>query len=128
MNKDKLILKDGTEIELETGASLSAIGVLSADKAAMVATWDKMTADNLSTVQIKNGDGLVVGNYADLVLVSETSTVKADGTVLTYFSLREKTDVEKRLDVIEDGQSMQNGAIDDLGAITSALADAQEGA
>lgn len=128
MNKDKLVLKDGTEIELETGASLGTLGVLSADKAAMVVTWDMFTPDNLAAVQIENGDGLTVGNYVDLVLVSETSTVNTDGTVLTYFNLREKTDVEKRLDAIEDGQSMQNGAIDDLGAITSALADAQEGA
>lgn len=128
MNKDKLVLKDGTEIELETGASLSTLGVLSADKAAMVVAWDKLTSDNLAAVQIENGDGLTVGNYVDLILVSETSTVNADGTIFTYFGLREKTDVEKRLDVIEDGQSMQNGAIDDLGAITSALADAQEGA
>ena len=126
MNKDKLILKDGTEIELESGASLSALGVLSEDKAAMVDVWDKLTADNLATGRIKNGDGLVVGNYTDLALVSETSTVNVDGTILTYFNLREKSDIEKRLDVIEDGQEMQNGAINDLGEIASVLAEAQE--
>lgn len=126
MNKDKLILKDGTEIELETGASLSSLGVLSADKADMLATWDKLTPDNLSSVQIKNGDGLVVGNYTDLILVSETSTINPDGSILTYFNLREKSDIEKRLDAIEDGQEMQNGAINDLGEITSVLAEAQE--
>ena len=128
MNKDKLVLKDGTEIELETGASLSTLGVLSADKAAMVVAWDKLTPDNLAEVQIKNGDGLVVGTYTDLILVSETSTVNADGTVLTCFRLREKSDVEERLDAVESGLSTHTGAIDDLGAITSALADAQEGA
>ena len=126
MSKDKLILKDGTEIELETGASLGSLGVLSIDKAAMVATWDKLTPDNLATVQIKNGDGLVVGEYTDLALVSETSTINADGTILTYFNLREKSDIERRLDAIEDGQEMQNGAINDLGEIASVLAEAQE--
>ena len=126
MNKDKLILKDGTEIELESGASLGALGVLSADKAAMVDVWDKLTADNLATGRIKNGEGLVVGNYTDLALVSETSTVNVDGTILTYFNLREKSDIEKRLDTIEDGQEMQNGAINDLGEIASVLAEAQE--
>lgn len=125
MNKDTMILKDGTEIELESGASLGALGVLSADTSAMVATWDKLAPDNLSEVQIKNGDGLVVGNYAGLVLTVVTSIIK-DGGILTYFNLREKSDIEKRLDAIEDGQEMQNGAINDLGEITSVLAEAQE--
>lgn len=109
MGKDKLVLKDGTEIKLETGASLSRIGVLSADKAAMVATWDKLTPDNLSSIQIKNGDGLVVGNYADLILVSETSTINTDGTILTYYFLREKTDMEKNMDNVT-AQTEQNTA------------------
>lgn len=127
MSKDKLVLKDLTEIELRTGASLSHLGVLSADKASMVAIWDKLTAENLEEVQIKNGDGLVVGNYTELVLVSENSTVNADGSVLTYFNLREKTDVEKRLSAVEKGQEVQDGAIIDQAEVLSALAEAQEG-
>lgn len=94
MNKDKLILSNGTEIELETGASLSSLRVLSADKTAMIATWDVFTEDNLSEVQVKNSDGLTVGNYQNLALVSETSTIKEDGTILTTFFLREKTELE----------------------------------
>ena len=109
MSKDKLILKDGSEIELETGASLRAIGVLSADKAAMVAIWDRITSDNLSVVQIQNGSGLVVGNYTDLVLVSATSVINADETILTYFNLREKTGMEKNLDNVT-AQTEKNSA------------------
>lgn len=109
MDKDMLILKDGTEIKLETGASLSALGVLSADKTAMVATWDKLTPDNLAVVQVKNSDGLTVGNYTDLILVSETSTINTDGTILTYFNLREKTDMEKELNSVSV-QTEQNTA------------------
>ena len=58
--------------------------------------------------------------------MSETSVVNPDGSILTYFTLREKSEIEKRLDAIDDGQSMQNGAIDDLGEITSVLAESQE--
>ena len=94
MNKDTLVLKDETVIELESGASLGSLKVLSADKAAMAATWDMLTKDNLSEVQVKNGDGLTVGNYQNLALVSETSTIKEDGTILTTFCLREKTELE----------------------------------
>lgn len=126
-NKDVLILKDNTNIELEAGASLAALQVVASDRAAMLATWEKLTPENLSQAQIRSGDGLVVGTYTDLVLVSETSVVASDGSVLTTYSLREKTDVEKRLDALETGQDVQNGAIDDLGAVTSTIAEQLEG-
>ena len=121
--KDKMILKDNTTIELEAGASLANIQVAAADRADMVEIWGKLTEDNLSSVQIQTGAGLTVGTYTDLVLVSETSTVSPDGTVLTSYHLREKTDEEKRLDALEEGQTVQDGAISDLGSATSALAD-----
>lgn len=122
-----MILTDGTTIELETGASLSAIKVQATDRSAMLETWAKLTPANLSSVQIKNGDGTVVGNYTDLVLVSETSTVAADGSILTDYCIREKTAEEKRLDALEAGQEVQDGAIEDIAAVTSALAEQAEG-
>ena len=126
MNKDKLILKNGHEIELEAGAILGALQVVSADRAAMLATWELLTPDNLSQVQIKNGAGLTAGTYTDLVLVSETSVVASDGTVLTTYSLREKTDVERlaeRVTVVEEGQQVQDGAINDVATLAGALAE-----
>lgn len=123
MNKDKMILKDNTTIEIEAGASLSNVQVAAADRAGMVATWEKMTDDNLSSVQIQTGDGLTIGTYTDLVLVSETSIVSADGSVLTSYHLREKTDEEKRLDALEEGQAVLDGAVSDLGSATSVLAE-----
>ena len=121
--KDTMILKNGTIIELEAGASLGALQVVATDRAAMVATWEVLTPDNLAAVKIKNGDGIVIGNYTDLVLASETSTVSADGAVLTTYSLREKTDIEKRLDAVEEGQAVQDGAIGDLGEAVGTLAE-----
>ena len=121
--KDKMILKDNTTIELEAGSSLANIQVAAADRADMVEIWGKLTEDNLSSVQIQTGAGLTVGTYTDLVLVSETSTVSPDGSVLTSYRLREKTDEEKRLGALEEGQAVQDGAISDLGSATSALAD-----
>lgn len=121
--KDKMILKDNTTIELEAGSSLANIQVAAADRADMVEIWGNLTEDNLSSVQIQTGAGLTVGTYTDLMLVSETSTVAAGGSVLTSYRLREKTDEEKRLDALEEGQAVQDGAISDLGSATSALAD-----
>lgn len=105
MDKDKLVLSNGIEIELEAGASLGALQVVSTNREAMLATWGLMTEDNLAAVQIKNSAGLTVGTYTDLVLVSETSVVASDGTVLTTYSLRPKTAVERlteRVDAVEE--------------------------
>ena len=121
--KDKMILKDNTTIELEAGSSLANVQVAAADRADMVEIWGKLTEDNLSSVQIQTGAGLTVGTYTDLMLVSETSTVAADGSVLTSYHLREKTDAEKRLDALGEGQEVLNGAVDDLGKATSDLAE-----
>lgn len=123
--KDTLILKDGTVIELEAGASLGAMQVLSADKASMVSTWDKLTMNNLEVVQVKNGDGMVVGNYPGLLLVSETSVVGPDGSILTTYNLRQKTELEKlaeRVTAVEEGQQVQDGAINDIATVTGQIA------
>ena len=124
--KDKIILKNNMEVELESGASLGALQVLSDDRAAMLATWELLTPDNLAAVQIKNGAGLTVGTYTDLVLVSETSVVASDGKVLTTYSLRPKTDVERlteRVAVVEEGQQVQDGAINDVAKLAGSLAE-----
>lgn len=124
--KDKMILKNNMEVELEAGASLGALQVVSADRTAMLATWELLTPDNLSQVQIKNGAGLTVGTYTDLVLVSETSVVASDGTVLTTYSLRPKTAVERlteRVEVVEEGQQVQDGAINDVATLAGTLAE-----
>ena len=125
MRKDILILKNGEEIELESGSSLNDIRAMFSDKQSMIAAWNQMTAENLSVVSIKNGDGVTVGRYENLVLESETSYPRKN-EILTSFHLREKTEMEIRMDAMESSQEMQNGAIDDLGAITSVLAESQE--
>ena len=92
----------------------------------MLATWELLTPDNLSQVQIKTGAGLTVGTYTDLILASETSVVASDGMVLTTYSLRHKTDVERlaeRVTVVEEGQQVQDGAINDVATLAGTLAE-----
>jgi len=102
---DKLILADESIIELETGASLSSLGVVSESKEKMLETWNLLTEENLKTVQVRNGNDLVVANYTNLVLVSETSAIQSDGTVYTRFNVREKT--QEELDIEELKADMQ---------------------
>lgn len=123
MSKDKLILKDGTTIELESGSSLDAIKAATENRKTMLEQWEMLTPENLKEVKVQNGDGLTIGIYQELVLLSETSVVTSDGSVLTTYHLREKTDTERRLEALEAGQEIQNGAISDLGSVTSAIAE-----
>lgn len=123
MSKDKLILKDGTTIELESGSSLDAIKAATENRETMLKQWEMLTPENLKEVKVQNGDGFTIGIYKELVLLSETSVVASDGSVLTTYSLREKTDTERRLEALEAGQEIQNGAISDLGSVTSAIAE-----
>lgn len=123
MSKDKLVLKDGTTIELESGSSLDAIKAATENRKTMLEQWEMLTPENLKEVKVQNGDGLTIGIYQELVLLSETSVVTSDGSVLTTYHLREKTDTERRLEALEAGQEIQNGAISDLGSVTSAIAE-----
>lgn len=116
-----LVLKNETKINLAVGASLSDLQVESDSREAMFETWKQLTDENLKAIRIETEEGLTIGNYKDAILVSETSVLEGE-KVKTSFNLREKTSEEKRLDALEEGQAVQDGAIEDLGAATSELA------
>lgn len=129
MNKDKLILKDGSTIELEAGASLTTLQVICQSADDVIPLWKGLTQENLQEVTVKNGADLIVGVYSEMVLIEPhiQATEQEDGTVKVLFGLREKTAEEKRLDALEEGQATQDGAIKDLGEATSDLAEQMEG-
>lgn len=96
MEKNVMVLKDGTKITLESASSLGDIRVLYADKAALVDGWDRLTKDNLAELQIKSNDGVVLGRYEGLVLGDPVIAIheRKDG-LLAVYNLREKTELEK---------------------------------
>lgn len=113
MSTSIMVLTDGTEIILTGGAALGCMKAHYATRAAMLADWERMTAANLKTVQIKT-DGTVTGNYADLTLESETSTLDAAGEIDTVWKIREKTELElvrEEIQAMKEGQSAQDNAI-----------------
>lgn len=122
MEKDKLVLANGITYNLEDAASLENLRALFVDASAAAAAFDAMTDANLAEVTIKNGAGLTIGRYSGLKL-SFMSLHRASDGVVANLALEEKSDTEKRLDALEEGQEVQDGAIEDLGAATSALAE-----
>ncbi len=86
----------------------------------------RSTEENLKHIEIQNEDGVAIGSYDNILLEREASTIQPDGKILTSFHLREKTEVEllrERIVQLESGQEVQDGAISDLGAAVSGLAE-----
>lgn len=127
MNNDKIVLKDGTEITLESSQGIGALHVVKNSRQQACALWEQFTNENLKQVTIKNSDGLTVGIYQDMVLDHMEGRDKDDGTVQVTFSLRKKSAIElmeERISAVETGQQVQDEAIGDLG---QAVSDMTEG-
>ena len=120
---DKLRFMDGTEIEIEEGASLGEVTHIATNEANAMIVCGKVTAENVASLQFLHGDA-VTGDYQNVVIAAPTTREDGEeGAVIVRMHFREKTDVELRLDALEEGQTVQDGAIEDIGAVLSDLAE-----
>ena len=129
MDKEKLVLADGTEIGLEDS---QGIGTLVIGAESRSAAGAQLTPDNLAEISIKNAAGAVTGTYTGMLLDHITGTDKEDGTALLTVSLRAKTNeellqdritaMEAELAALKTGQGTQDEAISDLGQAVSDIA------
>lgn len=113
---DFMRLADETEIQIESGASLGNIVYDAADETDGLAKANLITAENVSHVEFfsKTGEGVTVepyGVYDNLAIVSVYFDVQ---NMKVLINLREKSEIELRLDAIETEQEEQNEAIDFL--------------
>ena len=127
MNKEKLVLTDGTEIALAYSLGINELHVVAESKRAACTLWEQLTKENLKKVSVKNASDMTVGVYQDMVLDHIEGRDCADETVQLTISLRSKTTEEvliERLEAVESGQHAQDQGIDDLG---QAISDIMEG-
>lgn len=112
--KDLLKLTDGTTIEIEDGARLDLIIHISETEADALTVCKALTSENVRHVEFMKPDAAEpYGVYDDIVLeTTPTRSINEDGTITVIISLREKTDIEKRLDALDESQETQNEAID----------------
>lgn len=126
---EKIIFADNTELEIKEGASLGSITATVDSWTALGAAATALrTSGNLNDVQFSS-NGQVTGMYADMTLVFplfHAVDVNAEGKIEATFAIREKTETEKRLDALEQGQGVQDGAIADLGEAVSTIAEGGE--
>lgn len=112
--KDLLKLTDGTTIEIEDGAHLGLIIHISETEADALNVCKAITPANVRHVEfMKPNVAEPYGVYDDIVLeTTPTRSINEDGTITVAICLREKTDIEKRLDALDESQETQNEAID----------------
>ena len=109
----KLKLKDGTEhpvLDSSTDA-LVRMGLASLEE--MEAVRRSLTKDNLAAFSFTDDAGEAYGEYGHHVLAGVSYWVE-DGKYLADFALRKLSEVELRLDAMEEGQETQDGAIEEL--------------
>ena len=119
MNKIKF--SNGTTYDINEGASLGRIEIPTTLDGISGIVSTLTESGNLDCVQFLSGDQ-VTGNYEGMVLTNPVCHIETIGdTVTVVVAIREKTDVEKRLEALEAGQEIQDGAIGDLGVVVSEL-------
>ena len=117
---EKIIFADKTEFELLPGVSLGENKVDVQDFADLKTVADALTKEgNLDSVKYKIGDQ-ITGEYKDMKLempLFREVGYTDDKKVAATFAIREKTETEKRLDKLEKGQAVQDGAILELAGV-----------
>lgn len=133
MNRNILVLKDATEITIVNDAEIYNMQTIVDNLSELGTLWDKLTPDNLSKVAIKDSEGTAVGNYNDMVLCSPAfrAVDKTEaGKIQATFGIRGRTELEllkEQVAAMSETLSVHDGAIGDMGAVISAVAEATEG-
>lgn len=119
---DKLKFLDGTIIDIEDGASLSDVTHIASNEANALYVCGKVTAENVASLQFLHGEA-VTGDYQNVVIAAPTTREDGEeGAVIVRMHFREKTELELRVDALEESQEVQDGAIEDIGAVLSDMA------
>lgn len=125
-----MTFKDGTRIEIEEGASLGHIAHIATNEANALFVCEKCTPDNVSEIKFsqpgEDGAEIITGEYTGLLLSgAPTRQTNEDGLSVTVtISLYEPSALELRVAALEESQTVQDEAIDDLGG---AVSDMMEG-
>ena len=112
---EKIVLKDKTEILVEGGTTTNAFTTVVQGTEGVKALLDKLTEENLSSMELKNEAGLVcaVLENRQLGTVSINKIEKTDNWKVTVI-LADKDPLLMRLEALEAEQATQNDAIAEM--------------
>lgn len=118
----KLILSNGTEIEVKDGSTLFDVQV---DSFQYDYLWSQLVPENMTVVKLTTDNGDLIDQRENLVVDSEHSVREKD-EIHCHFYLREKTEVEllrEEVARLKETSGVHDGAIEDLAVAVSGLAE-----
>ena len=118
---EKIVLKDKTEILVEGGTTGTTFATIVAGTEGIKTLLDKLTEENLSSMELKNEAGLVCAvlenrtlNNVNVIKIEKTENYKVAVTLV------EKDAVLLRLEALEEGQTLQDNAIAEMSGVVYA--------
>lgn len=125
---EKIKLTDGTEIQIEYGATLQEVFVIVESFSDLKPIADALTKDgNLDKLEFVNEED-ISGEYEDMKLVAplfKNIDKMEDGKIMASFGFREKTEIEKAIEELQESQENQNKAIDELADVVSDIVEVE---
>jgi len=128
---DKIILKDGTIIEIEESSNTESFRVIFSDPQEYLTILAMLTQDNLSAYQIQNSAGLTCSNLGNKECLTQSITaVWSDNGTLSgldvTFNITDVDLLAKAVKDLQSGQATQDDAISDLGVTVGNLTGGEE--
>lgn len=121
MNKLKFV--DGTIINIEDGATLGEVVYIADNDPDAIYICSLITPANVNHLEFLIDEN-VVGVYDNIAVAAPATRENGDGeTVIVRMHFREKDPIEVRVDALEESREIQDGAIEDIGAALSDIAE-----
>lgn len=112
---EKIVLKDKTAINVEGGTTTNTFTTIVQGTEGVKALLDKLTEENLSSMEMQNEAGIVCAVWENKQLrnVNAVNIVKTNNWKVTVI-LADKDPLLMRLETLEAGQVTQNDAIAEM--------------
>ena len=112
----KIKLEDNTELTVTESCTATTITAEFDTAAEIEDNRQKLTDKNLSEFKFVNDNGNIIGNYENYTFDNVTYTEK-DNKFIAVYHLHKYSDIEVRLNAIEEGQATQNDAIAEMSEV-----------
>lgn len=129
--KEKIVLADGTVIEIENGAVQNCIQVAIPNLDGFKELHGRFTETNLENYKIQNADGLTCATLENKYLKNAIVEQVKDGFLISFnladvdMTQKQLEELKSRVEAVELGQDVQDGAIYDLSSEVSNLAEGE---
>ena len=112
----KIKLEDNTELTVTKSCTATTITAEFDTAVEIEDNRQKLTDKNLSEFKFVNDNGNIIGNYENYTFDNVTYTEK-DNKFIAVYHLHKYSDIEVRLNAIEEGQATQNDAIAEMSEV-----------